>query len=125
MTHSFLDTQLDLIEQQFNEMGAVWGDANPHQAQLSIDALQKLTVDLMQMVDEEGRSSLLSNSRMQRIQALAKTLQPLREGLLRRSAYVERALEIVMPASQKATYAGGAKYGGAIRQSGEFKVLSA
>lgn len=52
-------------------------------------------------------------------------LQPLREGLLRQSAFVERALEIVMPAAQQATYASGTRYGGAVRQSGAFRVLSA
>lgn len=125
MKISFLDTQLDLIEQQFSEISKVLTDASPHQVQAACGALQQLTVDFIRMADEIGRSNLVLNSRAQRIQGLANALQPLREGLLRRSAYVERALEIVMPASQQTTYASSAKYGGAIRQSGTFKALSA
>ena len=117
MTNSLLDTQLDLIEQQFNELRSTMLDGNPQQVQVASGALQQLAVDLLQMVDEVGR--------MQRIHLLANAIQPLREGLLRHSAYVERALEIVIPAAQKPTYASGAKYGGAMRQSGAFRVLSA
>ena len=125
MTNSLLDTQLDLIEQQFYELRSTMLDGNPQQVQVASGALQQLAVDLLQMVDEVGRSSFQEGFRMQRIHLLANAIQPLREGLLRHSAYVERALEIVIPAAQKPTYASGAKYGGAMRQSGAFRVLSA
>lgn len=125
MTTSLIDTQLDSIEQQLNELSAFLLGGAPHQMQVGSNALQQLAVNLMQIADEEGRSSLRDRSRIQRIKTITSAMQPLREGLLRHSAYVERALEIMLPSAQQATYAGGAKYGGAMRQSGAFKVLSA
>ena len=125
MTISLIDTQLDSIEQQLTELGAFLLGGVPHQMQVASHGLQQLAVDLMQIADEEGRASLRDHSRIERIKAIANSMQPLREGLLRHSAFVERALEIMMPSAQQATYAKGAKYGGAMRQSGAFKVLSA
>lgn len=126
MTKSPLDRHLDLIEQQFNELSALLVDGNPSGVQSASAAMQQLAVDLIQMADDIGRTSLLSPSRALRIQTLATALPVLRATLLRRSAYVERALEMVIPATQKATtYAGGATYGTAMRQSGAFKLLSA
>ena len=125
MSTSLIDTQLDLIEQQLSEQSAVVLDGNPHQVHIASGALQQLVVDLLQIAGEVKRSDLRAGHYMPRIQALANALQPLREGLLRQSAYVERALEIVMPAAQHATYAGGTRYGGAARQSGAFRALSA
>lgn len=125
MTTSLLDTQLDLIEQQLNELRAVLLDGNFQQVYVASGALQQLAVGILQITNEVGRSSVQGGSRMQRIQMLSHALQPLREGLLRQSAYVDRALEIVMPAAQHVTYASDTQYGGAMRQSGVFKVLSA
>lgn len=125
MNHSFIDTQLDLIEQQLCELADVLLNGSPQTVQAASAALQQLAVRFMQMVDEAGRFGLLDRSRMHRIQVYSNALQPLREGLLRQSAYVERALEVVMPAAQSATYVAGTRFGGAMRPSGAFKALSA
>lgn len=125
MTNHSLDDQLDQIEQQFNELSTTLVDGDANGVRLASAALQQLAVDLIQMVDEMGSASLASHSRGQRIQLLASAIPSLRENLLRRSAYVDRALEMIIPATQKTTYAGGGAYGGGVRQSGAFKVLSA
>lgn len=125
MTTSLIDTQLDSIEQQLNELSALLLGGAPHQMQVASGALQQLAVNLMQIANEEGRASLHDSSHIRRIKAITNAMQPLREGVLRHSAYVDRALEIMLPSAQQATYANGAKYGGAMRQSGAFKVLSA
>jgi len=127
MTHSHFDTQLDLIEQQFTELRSVVLAAHPQQVQAAASALQQLAVNLLQVADsKEGRAALQGRSRMQRIKSIANAIHPLREGLLRQSAYIDRALEVVMPsAQQQATYASGTPYGAALRQSGTFRVLSA
>jgi hypothetical protein len=125
MTHSLIDTQLDLVEQQIGELSAVLLRGDPHQVHAASATLQRVAVDLLQISEDVRLSSLREGARMQRIHTLANALQPLREGLLRQSAFVERALEIVMPAAQQATYASGTRYGGAVRQSGAFRVLSA
>ena len=125
MKTSLLDSQLDRIELQFHELGSLLLSGNAQQVQLASAQMQQLTVDLLHMVDEVGCSTVQSRSYLGRLRACAAAIQPLREGVLRQSAYVDRALEVVMPAAQRATYASGAKYGGAVRQSGAFKVLSA
>ena len=125
MATSLIDTQLDAIEQQLHELRGFLLDGAPLQLQRASQELQQLAVDLMEIAEEEGRGGLRNHSRKQRIKAIAISMQPLREGLLRQSAFVDRALEIMMPSVKQATYASGAKYGGAMRQSGAFKVLSA
>ncbi|MBP8053445.1 MAG: hypothetical protein KAY39_01215, partial [Burkholderiaceae bacterium] len=89
MTHSHFDTQLDLIEQQFTELRSVVLAAHPQQVQAAASALQQLAVNLLQVADsKEGRAALQGRSRMQRIKSIANAIHPLREGLLRQSAYV-------------------------------------
>jgi hypothetical protein len=126
MTTTTLDGQLARIEQQFNELSTLLMDEDPRGVVSASDALQKLAVELLQMADEFGRSSLQSQSRAARIKTLASVFPLLRSNLLRRSAFVDRALETIIPSAPQNNYAGQAKtYGPSMRQSGAFKVLSA
>ncbi len=120
-----LDNQLDLLELQFKEVASALVDGNPDAVQSAGARLQQLAVGLVQMADEVGRNRLAAPLRTQRIKALAKGLPALRENLLRRAAYVDRALEIVVPTAPQSTYVGRNTYGSAVRQSGTFNVLSA
>lgn len=126
MSHPTLDSQLDLLEAQFQELGGSLIAGNPELLQAAGARFQQLTVELIQMADQVGRIQLDSPSRARRIRALSSGLGILRENLLRQSAYVDHALAVVVPATQqKATYAGSRAYGSPIRQSGAFSVLSA
>lgn len=126
MTTATLDGQLDRIEQQFNELSALLLDGDPRGVEVASVALQQLAVELLQMADEAGRASLQSNARAARIKTLASVFPLLRSNLLRRSAFVDRALETIIPNAPQTSYAGQAKtYGASMRQSGAFKVLSA
>lgn len=126
MSHSSLDTHLDLLEAQVRELGASLIGADPTAVQAGGAALQRLAVELVHMVDGMGRGPLESPRRAHRIKALASGIATLRENLLRQMAYVDRALEIVVPVTRdKATYAGGGAYGKPVRQSGAFSVLAA
>lgn len=126
MSSAILDRQLDSIEQQFNELSGVLLGGDPLCVEVASGALQQLVVDLLQMADEVGRASFQSNARAARIKALAGMFPLLRGNVLRRSAFVDRALETIIPNAPQNGYASQAKtYGSSMRQSGAFKVLSA
>lgn len=126
MARSSLDNHLDLLEAQFKEVGISLIQGSPESLQSHGSKLQQLAVGLIQMVDEVGRAQLDSPDRTKRIKALATGLAVLRENLLRRSSYVDGALELVVPTTgQKPTYAGSGAYGGPVHQSGAFRVFRA
>ena len=127
MTRSSLDNQLDILEAQFRDVGASLMAGNPELLESTGARFQQMAVELKQIADGMGRMQLKSTTRTQRIRALVSGMGVLRENLLRQSAYVDRALGVLVPSTgHKATYAGG---GGAfnrqVRQSGAFTVLSA
>lgn len=129
MSHSSLEQQLDRVEHQFNAVSSALIDGNPETVQAASAMLQQMAVHFVQMVDELGRnrvSLVAAASLSPRIKALAEGMPVLRENLMRRSAYVERALQLVVPATQKTTYAANAgPYGSGVRTSGMFKGFSA
>lgn len=129
MSHSSLEQQLDRVELQFNAVSSALIGGDPEAVQAASAMLQQLAVRFVQMVDEMGRDragSVAVASLSPRIQALAAGMPALRENLLRRSAYVERALQLVVPATQKTTYAAHTgPYGSGARRSGAFNVFSA
>ena len=126
MSPNFLDTQLDCLETQVKELSESLLGANPVAVQTCGATLQRLAVELVHLAHGAGRDQLGYSRRIQRIKALARGMASLRETLLRRIAYVDRALEVVMPVSRdKPTYAGGSAYGQPVRQSGAFSVFAA
>lgn len=121
-----LDTQLDLLESQLNALSLILVDGHPDALQSGSAALQRLAVDLVQVTAGKGLEQLKQPRQRRRVRVLATGIATLRENLLRQMAYVDRALEIVVPATRdKATYAGSGAYGKPIRQSGAFSVLAA
>jgi hypothetical protein len=126
MTLTSLEQQLDLLERQFNEVSFALIDGEPTAVQSSSAALQQLAVDFVQIADEFGHASVTQGNMALRLKALADGLPVLRENLLRRTSYVDRALQLVMPATQKVTYETSAgPYGGGVKQSGQMKFLAA
>ena len=121
-----LDSQLDLLESQFNALADSLMDGRPDAVVSGGAGLLRLAVEMAQMANTLGHAEFKTPRRMRRIQVLASGMANLRESLLRHMAYVDRALEIVVPASRdKATYAGSGVYGQPVRQSGAFSVLAA
>ena len=126
MTLTSLEQQLDLLERQFNEVSSALIDGEPLAVQSTSAALQQFAVDFLQIADEYGRNSVAQGTMALRVKALAEGLPVLRENLLRRSSYVDRALQLVVPATQKVTYgSSGGPYGGGIKQSGQLKMMAA
>ncbi len=131
MTHTVLDHQLDQMESELAQLRASLRDGDPALVQSASTIFQRLTVDFLQMSNELGRTRSSTPARMQRIKRLAQDVVGLREILLRRMAYVDRALAVIVPVTQKNTYAaaGPARqgYGGgtAARRVGAFAAFSA
>lgn len=122
-----LDDQLDLLEVQIKDAGAGLMEGNPQLLQSTATKLLQLVVEFMHLADAVGRTQLKSANRTRRIRAIASSMAVLRENLLRQSAYVDRALGLLVPTvKEKATYAvGGGAFNRQVRQSGAFTVLSA
>jgi hypothetical protein len=126
MSHISLDNQIDLLEERINLLAATVVDGSPDVLQSVSGNLQLLTVELKQMLEVGGLEQLGVSGRISRVRSLAAGLATVREGLLRQSAYVDRALELIVPAMhQKSTYPGSKAYGAPVRQSGAFSVLAA
>jgi hypothetical protein len=117
---------LDLVELQFNEVSVVLMDENPEQLALACAAMQRLSVDFMQMLVQRGRGVDLPSSVTLRLQTLAQGIVVLRANLLRCAALVEQSLKVVVPTVADATYGqASSPYGAIARQTGAFKVLAA
>lgn len=126
MSINVLDTQLDCLEKQIKELNESLVGTNPTAVQAGATTLQRMAIELVQMANGAGRNQLTTPRGLRRLKALANGIASLRETLLRRMAYVDRALEVVMPETRsKSTYAGGSAYGQPVRQSGAFSVLAA
>ena len=126
MQNTSLDTQLDLLESQLNALSASLLEGSPDTLVSGSAALQRLAVDLVRVTGGKGLEQLKQARQRRRVRVLATGLASLRENLLRQMAYVDRALEIVVPATRdKSTYAGSGAYGQPVRQSGAFSVLAA
>jgi len=126
MPHTSIDFHLDILEERFNVLSAALIDGSAETLQSASASLQLLAVELVQILDVQGRTQIDDSARSRRIRSLSFGLSVVRENLLRRSAYVERALELIVPAThQKSTYAGRRTFGGPILQSGAFSVLAA
>ena len=126
MSHTSIDFQLDLLEERLNTLSGTLIDGSAETLQVTSASLQLLAVELVHMLQTGGQTQLGQTALTRKIRALSGGLAVVRENLLRQSAYVDRALELIVPAAQqKSTYAGSRTYGGPIRQSGAFTVLAA
>ena len=117
--------QLDLVGQQLDEVSVLLLDGDPSGLEYSAARLQQLATNLKELVDGVGRQQVQSARFVHRLSELCSRLSSVREGLLRRMAHVERALQIVVPTPSSSTYVTKGVYGNARRQSGAFNVLSA
>lgn len=126
MSYISLEEQLNLLERQFNEVSAALRGGDIGLVQASCAGLQQLAVDFVQIADEVGRFHIASAPLAVRIRAIAEGLPALRANLFRRLTVVEQALQVVVPASQKATYAKTeGRFGTGFRPSGQLRSLSA
>jgi len=125
MTQS-LQSHLDLVEQQFNEVASILASDNTEQMAAASAALQALAVELVQLIGPTERLRTAPAAEIERIKALSSGLSLLRDNLSRRAAYVNQALKIVVPTPAKSTYSSASSpFASVTQQSGQFKVLAA
>jgi hypothetical protein len=126
MSLSALEQQLDDMERQLDVVASALVGAEPAEVQSNSVALQRMAVNFRHMVDACGTDPLAYAHLSTRLQALAESLSSLRENLMRRTAYVEQALQLVIPSTEKTTYAQvSGPYGERVRRTGTFRAFSA
>ena len=108
-----LETALSRIERQLEAISAAQGQEDPAALESLSGVLRQLVLDFSALV--EGRSEAFASTQSQhRLKKIAQSLSSQREGLIRRSVSVERALQALIPAAADAsTYvaSAGAAYG--------------
>lgn len=125
-----LDSQLSQFEAQLALLSEslLRHDANEWVA-LSTE-LQSMVVLLSKALQPAVAQIRQNPSAQLRVKKIAAALSSMRQGVLRQSVVVDRALGALVPAAKRNTYApnagyGRQPYGSAGRQSGEFRALSA
>lgn len=121
-----LESQLDLVEQQFNEVSALLASGDAVDLERASAGLQALSVELIQSLGGSGRVPTVSRALAQRLRNLGQGMASLRVNLARRQAQVQQAMRILVPAAAPTTYGHAAgPYGQAMQNSGAFTVLKA
>jgi hypothetical protein len=117
---------LDLVEQQFNQVAAFLASADAPQLQTAAAQLQALCVELPRVLQRQSPALLKQPALRQRVLALGRGLQILRDNLARQAAFNQQALQVVMVVPAKSTYSGsGSVYGAVVRQAGVHRYLAA
>ena len=124
MQNTSLDTQLALAEQQLNAAVYCLNEGHAQALMEASEGLQATAVGLVQLM-HTARTVAPAADYAARIGDLAQRLISLRENLIRRSAYVERALKVVMPAVERTTYQTQGPYGSTLRSAGAMNAASA
>jgi hypothetical protein len=127
-----IESQLSLIEAQLAFLRDASLAENPAQLPTALAGLQPLLMDLSQTL-RATKSSATHRAVVQgRLKKMFAMVSSLREGVIRQSVSVDRALAALVPAAAQAITYGTASsalrhqpYGTVLRQSGEFKMLVA
>lgn len=119
-----VSSQLNLVENQLNEAMRCLNDGDSQALMDASASLQSTAMDLVQLMHTHRRTGGTQQFGVQ-IGALAQRLIALRENLIRRSAYVDRALKVVLPTTDVSTYQSRGPYGSGVRSSGNMNVVSA
>ena len=119
-----IENQLVLVEQRLDDAVDCLNAGHAQALAQASEALQITAVDLVQMMNRTrlGASGPEFNARMGQV---AQRLISLRENLLRRSAYVDRALKVVLPTVVETGYQPTRPYGSGPRASGTMTMVSA
>lgn len=108
-----LEAALSRVERQLEVVSVAAGQEDPATLESRSAVLRQLVLDFSALVERQ-RDAFASSDAQRRLNKVAQGLSSQREGLIRRSASVERALQALMPAAADAsTYvpSAGAAYG--------------
>ena len=119
-----IENQLLLVEQQLDAAMDYLNAGNAQALTQASEALRNTAVDLVQMMNRTrlGATGPEFNAKLGQ---LAQRLISLRENLLRRSAFVDRALTVVLPTVGETTYQPTRPYGTGPRSSGTMTMVAA
>lgn len=119
-----IEDQLILVERQLNAAVDCLNDGDAEALAQASEALQITAVDLVQMMHKTRMDATPAEVSLQ-IGHLARRLIALRENLLRRAAFVDSALKLVLPTVGETTYQPTRPYGSGPRSSGTMTMVSA
>ena len=126
-----LASQLSQFETQLALLSEALVRNNTHDLMTAAAELHAMSVVFSKVLQQAAAVIRQSPPAQLRIKKIAANLGSVRQGLIRHSVMVDRALAALVPATQSNTYApsngayGRSPYGSAGRQSGEFKAFSA
>ncbi len=121
-----IETALIDVERQFSDVADALVSGDPLSLQAASVALRQAAVDFSGLVQGLTSADLKDPALQIRVKKLAQGMTNHREGLIRRSAMVERRLNALVPATQNNIYSqAGRGYGSSGKQTGAFKVLAA
>jgi hypothetical protein len=131
MNPQTLDSQLSQFEAQLALLSAALTQNDPNELVATSAELQSMAVLFSKMLQQTAASLRRNPLAQLRVKKIGAMLGSMREGVMRHSVRVDRALAALVPATQNNTYSpkagayGRQPYGSAGRQSGEFRALSA
>lgn len=100
-----IEKPLALIELQCEAVAAGVASGEPQALEGASEALRQAAVDFHAFMESQGGALQAGPELRARLKKLATQLTIQREGLIRRSVVVERALHAMVPATRKSTYA--------------------
>ena len=122
MTNTSWDTHLDRVEQQFNAVSVALLEGDPAALETATAELQQLAVACLDM----RKVAHVPQAVIRRFDEISQGLVVLRENMMRRSAYVDHAVRVLVPAMEQTTYGAGARpYVAGPKQSGRLAGAAA
>lgn len=106
-----LEKPLALMELQCQAVAAAVASGNPLDLEAASQALRETAVDFSAFMGQLQGAAEAGPQLRARLKKLATNLGVQREGLLRRSALIERGLNALVPSTQKTTYAPAGRAG--------------
>lgn len=126
MLHTDIEQPLAQIELRCEAMSLAVESGDPVALEAASQTLRQAAIDFSQILETIPEAVLSDKEFKRRVKKVADLMAIQRENLIRRTVSVERALHAMVPATREATYSpASGLYGGATKQSGAFKVLSA
>jgi hypothetical protein len=126
MMPSDIHAALLQLEQSVEQISSALVSNEPAALEAASSTLRKGAIDFSQLLQRVDLSSLKQSDLKIRLGQVAQALSLRRESLIRRSVFVDRALNAVVPASQNATYSkSSGVYGAPGKTSGAIRGMAA
>lgn len=128
MSELTLNPYWERVESRFRGISAALAQGDSAALTEHASALQQLAVDLQHFLNSGGAIAPIDKDLRKRMREFEALMPALRDALYRRSAYIDQALQTLVPVMAESTYAaaGGAKvYGAVAKSSGSLKTVAA